>query len=115
MSIRADRLFLLLDPITRRVVDLCTGPGRDGECPQHVAGQPLPCEARRVVPIRQTPANGLPFMVGPREDDRCPMAWVDAGGIDAGNGIPGAVLDLESCSAADAPPPRHPGGAALGA
>ena len=79
MSTPADRLFLMLDPRTRRVVDLCTGPAESGDCPSYVAGQPLPCEGYRVVPLRQTSANGLPFLVGLCEGTRCPLAWVNAG------------------------------------
>jgi hypothetical protein len=79
MSTQLDRLFLLLDPQTRRVVDLCTGPAATGDCPSYVAGQPLPCEGFRVVPLRQTSANGLPFLVGHCEGAHCPLAWIDAG------------------------------------
>jgi len=75
----ADRLFLMLDPRTRRVVDLCTGPAESGDCPSYVAGQTLPCEGCRVVPLRRTSANGLPFLVGLCEGTRCPLAWVNAG------------------------------------
>jgi hypothetical protein len=79
MSTPADRLFLMLDPRTRRVVDLCTGPAESGDCPSYVSGQSLPCEGFRVVPVRQTSANGLPFLVGLCEGTRCPLAWVNAG------------------------------------
>ena len=72
-----DRLFLLLDPHTRRVVDLCTGPTAAGDCPAYVAGQPLTCAGFRVVPVRQTSANGLPFLVDDSEGPRCPLAWID--------------------------------------
>ena len=73
----ADRLFLLLDPHTRRVVDLCTGPTAAGDCPAYVAGQPLTCAGYRVVPVRQTSANGLPFLVDEPDGPRCPLAWID--------------------------------------
>ena len=76
MSTRTDRLFLLLDPHTRRVVDLCTGPTPSGDCPSHVAGQRLTCAGYRVVPLRRTSANGLPFLVAHSEGTRCPLAWV---------------------------------------
>lgn len=78
----ADRLSALVDRWSRRAVGFCSGPGPAGECPSLVAGQPLPCEGKRVVPMRQTLANGLPFLVDPRESDRCPMAWVDSFALD---------------------------------
>ncbi len=76
MSTRTDRLFLLLDPQTRRVIDLCTGPSPSGDCPSFVGGQPLPCEGYRVLPQRRTSADGLPFLVASSEGNRCPMAWL---------------------------------------
>jgi hypothetical protein len=79
MSTPADRLFLLLDPHTRRVADICTGPTATGDCPAYLAGQPLTCAGFRVVPIRQTSANGLPFLVDESEGPRCPLAWLDDG------------------------------------
>lgn len=79
MSTPADRLFLLLDPRTRRVADICTGPAPTGDCPAYLAGQPLTCAGFRVVPIRQTSANGLPFLVDESEGPRCPLAWLDDG------------------------------------
>src|ERR1039457_1053562 len=89
MSTPADRLFLLLDPHTRRVGDLCTGPTASGDCPAHLAGQPLTCAGFRVVPLRRTPANGLPFLVDECEGPRCPLAWLDDG--EPGAGVGGAA------------------------
>jgi len=87
MTTQADRLFLLLDPHTRRVADICTGPTATGDCPAYLAGQPLTCAGFRVVPIRQTSANGLPFLVDESEGPRCPLAWLDdAGGARAASG-----------------------------
>ena len=95
MSTPADRLFLLLDPRTRRVADICTGPTATGDCPAYLAGQPLTCAGFRVVPVRQTSANGLPFLVDESEGPRCPLAWIDdaepkgdAGGALATGGDP---------------------------
>jgi hypothetical protein len=79
MSTLADRLFLLLDPHTRRVVDICTGPNATGDCPAYLAGQPLTCAGLRVVPLRHTPANGLPFLVDECAGPPCPLAWLDEG------------------------------------
>ncbi|MGD0833965.1 MAG: hypothetical protein ABSA40_05995 [Candidatus Dormibacteria bacterium] len=92
----ADRLFLILDPRSRRVVEICTGPGPDGRCPSFVADQAPPCVGFRVVPLRQTSANGLPFFVAYDEGDHCPLAWLDAGEAgeaptETGAGTPPAV------------------------
>ena len=87
MAVQANRLFLLLDPRTRRVVDLCTGPAANGDCPSYVAGQPIPCEGFRVIPLRRTSADGLPFLVDHAEGTRCPLAWVDEGLRDAEGGL----------------------------
>ena len=87
----ADRLFLILDPRSRRVVEICTGPGLDGRCPSFVVDQAPPCAGYRVIPLRQTAANGLPFFIAFHEGDHCPLAWLDADdpGVEpAGSGAP---------------------------
>ena len=76
MPAEPDQLFALVDPRSHRVVAFCTGPGLSGECPNFVPGQPLPCGGRRVIPMRRTCADGLPFLVDPAEGNRCPLAWV---------------------------------------
>ena len=102
MSTQTDRLFLLLDPQTRRVIDLCTGPSLSGDCPSFVGGQPLPCQGYRVVPLRRTTANGLPFLVGHADGTRCPMAWLLEDSTAAGVGeAPATEPDPEGW----APPP----------
>jgi len=110
MSTQTDRLFLLLDPQTRRVIDLCTGPSPSGDCPSFVGGQPLPCEGYRVVPMRRTSANGLPFLVAHSEGTRCPLAWVDEGSS--------AAVDAEAPATEPDPegwvPPEEAGGPAPG-
>lgn len=73
-----DRLFALVDRHSRKAVAFCSGPGPSGECPNFVPGQPLPCEGHRVIPMRRTRADGLPFLVEPAEGNRCPLAWVDS-------------------------------------
>ncbi|HYA00134.1 MAG TPA: hypothetical protein VEK76_07255 [Candidatus Binatia bacterium] len=78
MPAEGDRLFVLVDARSRHAVGICNGPGPSGECPSYVPGQPLPCEGRRVVPMRRTSVNGLPFLVDPSEGNRCPLAWVDS-------------------------------------
>jgi len=99
MATDADRLFILLDPQTRRVIDLCYGPAADGACPRYVAGQQLPCEGYKVIPLRRTSANGLPFRVGRCDSARCPLAWLDSGENGAVEGLvnlpePGATSPL---------------------
>ncbi|MGP8160847.1 MAG: hypothetical protein ACLQGJ_06445 [Candidatus Dormibacteria bacterium] len=106
MTTQADRLFLLLDPHTRRVVDLCTGPTPSGDCPSHVAGQRLTCAGYRVVPLRRTSANGLPFLVGEREGPRCPLAWLDEGETDAE--VRGEGAATEPDAEGWMPPEGHP-------
>jgi hypothetical protein len=90
MTTPADRLFLLLDPHTRRVADICTGPTATGDCPAYLAGQPLTCAGFRVVPLRRTSANGLPFLVDEAEGPRCPLAWLDSG---VSEGAGGAIVE----------------------
>jgi len=70
-----DRLFSLVDPVTRHQIALCTGPDEHGACPSAHGGLP-PCAGLRVVPLRGTPANGLPFTVSGASSGRCPLAWV---------------------------------------
>lgn len=74
---RPDRLFAIVDGQDRSLLDLCTGPDDEGHCARRAPGA-VPCAAARVVPLRGTRADGLPFSVpadamGPT----CPMAWVD--------------------------------------
>ena len=110
MSTQTDRLFLLLDPQTRRVIDLCTGPSPSGDCPSFVGGQPLPCDGSRVVPLRRTSANGLPFLVAHSEGTRCPMAWLVEGSTAAeGGDTPATEPDPEGWV-----PPDEEGGPVSG-
>jgi len=104
MLTEADRLFILLDPETRRVIDLCYGPASDGACPRYVAGQQLPCEGYKVIPLRRTSANGLPFRVGRCDSARCPLAWLDSGE----DGAVGGLVDLADPGAASTLPPPGP-------
>jgi len=78
-----NRLFALVDPRTRHTIGFCAGPGPSGECPSFVAGQPIPCEGYRLVPMKGTSVNGLPFLAKACEGDRCPLAWVDSLAADA--------------------------------
>ncbi len=72
-----DRLFAMTEGAKRHALDFCHGPDAEGRCPSLVPGQPLPCAGRRVVPMRGTLADGLPFRVSGGEDGRCPLAWLD--------------------------------------
>ena len=76
-----DRLFLIVDPISLRLVDLCQGPDSSGKCPSGET-RPYSCEGHHVIPLRGTDANGLSFRVTAATVDaadphRCPMAWID--------------------------------------
>jgi hypothetical protein len=73
-----DRLFAMTEAGTRHALGFCHGPDTAGRCPSFVPGQPLPCAGRRVVPMRGTVADGLPFRVTAWADGRCPLAWLDA-------------------------------------
>lgn len=74
----SERLFAIVRRPGGHLDNLCPGPLPDGTCARVESGT-LPCAGERVIPLRGTAANGLPFTVpaglrGPR----CPMAWVDA-------------------------------------
>jgi hypothetical protein len=73
----ADRFFSIVDPSSRRLVGLCTGPDDDGSCPTTAEGA-LPCEGRQVIPLRGTPVDGLPFTVTAAPSPVCPLAWIDS-------------------------------------
>jgi len=78
---KADRLFAIVDPITHGLAGLCTGPDDAGSCPTTAA--PHPCNGLRVVPLRGTPGNGMPFTIVPGSGNACPLAWVDAPSFEA--------------------------------
>jgi hypothetical protein len=71
-----DRLFLMTDPATHKVVSMCTGPDADGRCPR-ASEPPYDCVGLRVVPAAGSGADGLPFTVTASADGRCPLAWLD--------------------------------------
>jgi hypothetical protein len=71
------RLFAIVSRQDGKLVDLCPGPSPDGRCPRAEAGQ-VPCAGERVVPLRGTTADGLPFSVAAdASGPRCPLDWVD--------------------------------------
>jgi hypothetical protein len=73
----AERLFAIVGRRHRKLTNLCQGPSPDGQCPRAYAGE-LPCAGARVVPMRGTSADGLPFSVpADQHGPRCPLAWVD--------------------------------------
>jgi hypothetical protein len=69
------RLFLMTDPATRRLVGMCTGPDSDGKCPR-AAEPPYDCVGLRLIPHAGLDADGLPFTVTVAPDGRCPFAWI---------------------------------------
>jgi hypothetical protein len=71
-----ERLFLMTDPATRRVVAMCTGPDSAGRCPR-AAEPPYECVGLRLIPAAGSDADGLPFTVTSGPDHRCPLAWID--------------------------------------
>jgi hypothetical protein len=71
-----ERLYLMIDPATRKLVDMCTGPAPDGTCPRSDT-PPFDCVGLRVIPNGGTDVDGLPFTVTSADDGRCPLAWVD--------------------------------------
>jgi hypothetical protein len=73
-----DRLFAMTEWETRHALAFCSGPSAHGGCPSFVPGQPLPCAGRRVIPMRGTIADGLPFRVTGTGDGRCPLAGLDS-------------------------------------
>lgn len=73
---QADRLFAIVSGPDREIENLCPGPTPDGRCPKADAGR-VPCAGARVVPLRGTHANGLPFSVpADASAPRCPLDWV---------------------------------------
>jgi hypothetical protein len=73
----ADRLFAIVSRQDGKLTNLCPGPSPDGWCSRTEAGQ-LPCAGARVLPLRGTVADGLPFSVpGDQQGTRCPLDWVD--------------------------------------
>jgi len=81
MGLRSDEpLILILDARTRQAVGVCAGPDGSGQCPSFIPGQIPPCDGSRLLPLRSTPAAGLPFLVSFREGKRCPLAWLTARG-----------------------------------
>ena len=73
----ADRLFAIVSNQDGKLVNLCPGPSPDGECASAANGL-VPCAGARVMPLRGTVADGLPFSVGADATaPRCPLEWVE--------------------------------------
>lgn len=75
MTLTRRRLFLILDPQNRMLVDTCSGPTAAGECPQAVDGA-IPCSGMRVLPVHGTEADGFPTYVAEQTYGGCPLAWI---------------------------------------
>ena len=71
-----ERLFLMTDPATHKVVGLCSGADSEGRCPR-ATEPPFDCVGLRLIPAAGSDADGLPFTVTPATDGRCPLAWMD--------------------------------------
>ena len=71
-----ERLFLMTDSATRKLVGMCTGPDSEGKCPR-AAEPPFDCVGLRVILSGGRDADGLPFTVTAAPDGRCPFAWID--------------------------------------
>ena len=69
-----ERLFLMTDPATRKVVGLCTGPDSNGKCPR-ASEPPFDCIGLRVVP-----SGGRMLMASPSRSRPHPMATVHSRG-----------------------------------
>jgi hypothetical protein len=73
----ADRLFAIVSRPDGKLMNLCPGPAPDGRCASAERGE-VPCAGARVVPLRGTAADGLPFSVAvAQQGPRCPLEWVD--------------------------------------
>ncbi len=71
-----ERLVLMTDPATHKVIAMCTGPDSPGRCPR-ASEPPYDCLGLRLVPAAGTSADGLPFTVTAAPDGRCPLAWIN--------------------------------------
>ena len=69
-----NRHLLILDTETRALVGQCSGPTRDGRCPDLAAGQSLPCAGRRLVPAGGTGLEGWRLTILDAPIDTCPIA-----------------------------------------
>jgi len=73
----ADRLFAIVSRPNGKLMNLCQGPSLIGRCSRAETGE-VPCAGARVVPMRGTAANGLPFSVAvDQRGPRSPLDWVD--------------------------------------
>jgi hypothetical protein len=73
----SERLFAIVDRQDGKLVNLCPGPSPDGRCSRAETGE-VPCAGARVVPMRGTVADGLPFSVPvDQQGPSCPLDWVD--------------------------------------
>ena len=77
MADSADRLFEIIGVQDGKLRNLCPGPSPGGLCSRTEMG-PVPCAGARVVPLRGTSADGLPFSVAAdQQGPRCPLEWVN--------------------------------------
>jgi len=65
----------IIDTATGERIDGCTGPRRDGSCPQTAAGLAVPCAGRRIRGDLWVASRHFCFDVAPAST-RCPLAWL---------------------------------------
>ena len=79
MSRRADPLFLIVDPDRAHVTTTCAGPDDQGQCPDAIPGEPVPCAGRQLVLLHSDLGPRWTRAVGDSEDG-CPVPVMCAGG-----------------------------------
>jgi hypothetical protein len=73
----AERIFTIVSRWDGKLMNLCSGPSPDGRCSRADRGE-LPCAGARVVPLRGTAADGLPFSIAVgQQGPVCPLSWLD--------------------------------------
>lgn len=74
LSMKRDRSFVMLDPVTDEVLAECAGPDADGRCP--VSDRPpYVCAGLRLVAREEGAGNGATFTVTEMQPGRCPVAF----------------------------------------
>jgi hypothetical protein len=73
----AERLFAIVSRRDGTLLNLCPGPSPDGGCSKAERGD-VPCAGARVISMRGTAADGLPFSIAAgQQGPMCPLKWLD--------------------------------------
>lgn len=73
----AERLFAIVSRRDGTLMNLCAGPSPHGRCSRVERGE-IPCAGARVIPMRGTAADGLPFSIASgQQGPVCPLTWLD--------------------------------------